>query len=168
MTPDPPPAAPEDPLDDERLTTAGLLVETEAALVRRLDARLRADAGMPLSVFEVLIRLGRSPHGRLRLSELSRQLSITTGGVTRLIDRVEASGLLQRVPDPEDRRARFAQITDSGREALLRASDVHLPVLQRHLVDPLEPADYRALAAALRVLRDHLTGDPARRLAPPG
>lgn len=151
-------------LADDRITVAGLLFETEAALVRRLDGDLRAGAGMPLATFEVLVRLGRSPGGRLRLAELSRQLSITTGGVTRLIDRIEAAGLLRRVPDPADRRSAFAQITDQGTEALHRALAVHLRALQRDLVDPLDPVAYRSLADALRVLRDNLVGDPATRL----
>lgn len=156
-----------DPLDDERITVVGLLFETQAALVRRLDTHLRAATGMSLATFEVLVRLGRSPHGRLRLAELGRQLSITTGGVTRLIDRVEAAGLLRRVPDPADRRAAFAQITGEGRAALDRAIEAHLPALQRHVVDPLDPAGYRALADSLRVLRDTLTGDPATRVTSP-
>ncbi|MCY7343021.1 MAG: MarR family transcriptional regulator [Pseudonocardia sp.] len=155
-----------DLLADERITVVGLLFEAQTALVRRLDTALRADAGMPLATFEVLIRLARSPGGRLRLTELGHQLSITTGGVTRLIDRIESGGLTRRVPDPTDRRAAFAEITADGLGALHRATEVHLRSVQRDLVDALDPGDYRALATALRVLRDHVSGDPATRVRP--
>lgn len=159
-------AVPAGLLDDERITVVGLFLESHAALVRRLDAHLRAETGMALATFEVLVRLGRSPLGRLRLTELGRQLSITTGGVTRLIDRIEAAGLLRRVPDPADRRAAFAQITEDGRDALERATEVHLGALQRYVVDPLEPGAYRSFGEAVRVLRDDLVGDPATRARP--
>ena len=154
----------DDLLNDPRLTEAGLLIEAEAALVRRLDADLRAHGGMPLATFEVLVRLARSPDRRLRLSELSRQLSLTTGGVTRLVDRLEAQQLLRRTPDPSDRRGAYAQIADAGLRALQGALPVHLAALQRDLVEPLQGASYRAMSIAARALRDHLSGDPAARL----
>lgn len=155
----------EELLDDPWLTDVGLLLEAQAALQRRVDAALRARAGMALPVFEVLVRLARSPRSRLRMSELSRQLSLTTGGITRLVDRIEADHLLRRVPDPTDRRVAHAQITDAGREALRRALLVHHDVVERDFVAPLGPTSHRALATASRSLRDHLTGDPAARLA---
>jgi hypothetical protein len=98
--PDPSPES--DILDDRRITAIGLLVEAETALVRVLDDELRQGVGMPLSTYETLIRLGRSPGRRLRQIELSRQLSLTTGGVTRLIDRLEAAGLVRRTSSPDD------------------------------------------------------------------
>ena len=154
------PTAP-DLLDDQRLTAIGLLVEAETALVRVLDEELRRDVGMPLSTYETLIRLGRSPGRQLRQVELSRQLSLTTGGVTRLIDRLEATGFVRRRPCPGDRRVTNAQLTEAGLDALHRATEVHLRSLQRHLVDPLGADGLAALTKPLRVLRDVLVGDPA-------
>lgn len=151
-------------LDDHRLTAIGLLVEAETALVRLLDEELRRDAGMSLGTYEALIRLGRSPDRRLRQIELSRQLSLTTGGVTRIIDRLEGAGLVQRIADAADRRGTFAQLTDHGHEALQRATEVHLASLQRHFVDPLGAGGLDALTAPLRRLRDALVGDPAQRV----
>ena len=158
--PDPSPEP--DILDDRRITAIGLLVEAETALVRVLDDELRQSVGMPLSTYETLIRLGRSPGRRLRQVELSRQLSLTTGGVTRLIDRLEAAGLVRRTSSPDDRRASYAQITDAGLDAIRRATEVHLDSLQRHLVDPFGPDGLDALTAPLRRLRDTHIGDPAR------
>jgi MarR family 2-MHQ and catechol resistance regulon transcriptional repressor len=151
-----------DVLDDQRLTAIGLLVEAEAALVRVLDEELRRDVGMSLSTYETLIRLGRSSERRLRQVELSRQLSLTTGGVTRLIDRLEAAGLVRRTPCADDRRASYAQLTEAGLGELRRATEVHLLSLQRHFVDPLGADGLAALTAPLRVLRDALVGDSTR------
>lgn len=156
--PDPVPEA--DLLDDQRITAIGLLVEAETAVVRVLDEELRRDVGMPLSTYETLIRLGRSPDRRLRQVELSRQLSLTTGGVTRLIDRLEAAGLVRRTSSPDDRRASYAQLTEAGLHALRGATEVHLRSLQRHFVDPLGPDGLAALTAPLRRLRDAHLGDP--------
>ena len=158
-------APPHDTLADERLTAIGLLVEAEAALVRVLDEELRRDAGMPLSTYEALIRLGRSPGRQLQQVELSRQLSLTTGGVTRMIDRLERDGLVRRVSSPTDRRASYAQLTDTGLEAIRRATEVHLVSLQRHFVDPLGQDGLDTLIPSLRRLRDALVGDPAERVA---
>lgn len=168
-----PAAASEEPesaalLGDNRFTVMGLFFEAQSALERRLDHHLRAGTGMPLASFEVLIRLGRSPGGRMRQTEVVRQLSITTGGVTRLVDRIEGAGLLRRVPDPADRRATFVEITEAGRTALREALAVHIEALQADFVDPLSPEDYAALAQSLRVLRDHLVGDPADRIPADG
>ena len=138
-------------------------MEAETAVVRVLDEELRRAVGMPLSTYETLIRLGRSPGRRLRQVELSRQLSLTTGGVTRMIDRLEAAGLVRRTPCPDDRRASYAQLTDVGLAALRRATAVHLQSLERHLVAPLGPDGLTALVGPLRLLRDVHVGDPARR-----
>lgn len=157
----PAPAPASDLLDDQRITVIGLLVEAGTAVVRVLDEELRRDVGMPLTTYETLIRLGRSPGRQLRQVELSRQLSLTTGGVTRLIDRLEAAGLVRRASCPEDRRASYAQLTEAGLAALRRATEVHLRSLQRHLVDPLGPDGLAELTAPLRRLRDAHLGDPA-------
>jgi DNA-binding MarR family transcriptional regulator len=149
-------------LADERITVTGLLFEVEAALLRRLDTELRAQVGMSAAFFEVLVRLGRSPRGRMRLTDLARQLSITTGGVTRLIDRIQEAGFIRRIADPEDRRSVFAEITPAGAAALRPAVTCQLESIQRYLVDPLDEKDYLALATSLRLLRDALIGDPGQ------
>ncbi|BEP11935.1 MarR family transcriptional regulator [Acidothermaceae bacterium B102] len=137
---------------------AGLLFEAGASLEHRLDQRLRASGGMPLATFEVLIRLLRTPGQRLGLSELGRDLVVTTGGVTRLIDRLEAESLVRRERDPGDRRVVFAQLTAEGRAAVLGVLEGHVHDLEEAIGGPLTPAQIRALGGALRSLRDGLTG----------
>jgi len=111
--------------DDALITTFGRLVEVEGRLERRLGADLEARCGLPHAWFEVLVRLARSENGRLTMGALAEQVTLTTGGVTRLVDRMDAAGYVERLPCPTDRRVAFAAITDTGRKKLAEASEVH-------------------------------------------
>ena len=78
--------------EDGRITSFGFFVEAHARIWRALDRSLHESCDISGAWFEVLLRLGRSPGGRLTMSELAQQLAITSGGATRLIDRVEKAG----------------------------------------------------------------------------
>src|SRR5687768_1723550 len=111
--------------DDALITTFGRLVEVQGRLERRLGADLEARCGLPHAWFEVLVRLARSEDGRLTMGALAEQVTLTTGGVTRLIDRMGAAGYVERLPCPTDRRVAYAAITKAGRRKLSEASEVH-------------------------------------------
>jgi len=111
--------------DDALITTFGRLVEVQSRLERRLGAELEARCDLPHAWFEVLVRLGRSEDDRLTMGSLAEQISLTTGGVTRLIDRMESAGYVQRVPCPTDRRVSYATLTGTGRAKLDEAARVH-------------------------------------------
>jgi len=147
------------PLEDPRLTQWGLVVEAYSRVMARLQQDLQEECGLPPTWFEVLLRLARSPGGRLRMSDLAAQVSFTSGGFTRLADRIEAAGLLERQPCPSDRRAAFAVITAEGRSVVERAAVVHLRGLQEYVLDHLSPAQVTAWERAARVVRD---ADPVR------
>lgn len=147
-------------LGDERITTVGLLFEAAAALERLLDEDLRRQAGMPLATFEILIRLGRSPRCRLPHYELSRQLSLSSGGVTRIVDRLEKAGLVFRERDACDKRIYYVTLAESGRAALDAALPVHVATVERLLVNAVGNEGLAALEAAVRPLRDNLVGEP--------
>jgi DNA-binding MarR family transcriptional regulator len=141
-------------LDDERVTTWGLLMETQsavnAALARELDERL----GLPLAWFEVLLRLARTPGERMTMTRLAGAVSFSSGGFSRVADRLEAAGLLAREPCPDNRRSTWAVLTDHGRTTLRAALDIHADGLQRRAFDHLSAAEASELARILRVLRD--------------
>ena len=149
---------PEDSFDDERfdgseeVTLAGLLFECAARLEQHIDTNMQRASGVAISTFEVLIRLLRSPEHQLRLTDLGRQLAITTGGVTRLIDRLEAQELVERVRGTDDRRAVYARLTDEGCDTAVRVLPDHTADL-RKTFDALGPERQR-LEHALRLLRD--------------
>ena len=111
--------------DDALITTFGRLVEVQGRLERRLGADLEAQCGLPHAWFEVLVRLARSENGQLTMGALAEQVTLTTGGITRLVDRMDAAGYVERLPCPTDRRVAFAAITRAGRKKLTEASEVH-------------------------------------------
>jgi DNA-binding MarR family transcriptional regulator len=144
-------------LHDDRITLWGLFLEVHAGIGRRLARELRAAVDLPDAWFEVLLRIGRTPGQAVRMTELANMLLFSSGGFTKLADRMEQAGLIRREPCPDDRRATFAVLTAEGRGALDRALAVHLPGLQRYLCDPLDARQHRELEAILRTLRSALS-----------
>lgn len=140
--------------DDPRITTFGTLLEVHARLVAILGSELERAAGLGLSSYEVLLRLARSTGGRLRLSDLANQVALSSSGLTRLVDRLEAAGYLVREACPTDRRGLFAVLTDEGRAALEHATAVHVAGLERHFLAPLGTAELGELRRILGKLVD--------------
>jgi DNA-binding MarR family transcriptional regulator len=140
-------------VDDPGITTFGLLLEAHARLSKVLDVELRASDGITLQTYEVLLRVGRAPQGWVTMSDLADVVTLTTGGVTRLADRLEADGLVERGSCPTDRRVVHLTLTRKGRTLLRRASAHHVEALDRHLESRLDPADRCALDRSLDQLR---------------
>lgn len=138
---------------EEQVHTFGLLVEANARLTRLLDAELQASDGITLQTFEVLLRLSRSPEGRMTMSDLAAAVALTTGGVTRLADRLADEGLVERVACPSDRRVVHLALTREGRRVFRRAMAHHAVALDEHVGSRLDPADLPALRRALDTLR---------------
>ena len=147
--------------DDRRITAFGMLLEARAALVAVVGRELEATTELSISWFEVLIRLARSPGQQLRMSELAAQAALSTSGLTRLVDRMEAAKLIRREACPSDRRGAFAVITDAGVAALDAALPPHLESLERHLVNPLGEDRLEDLTRMLEALRDHAGTRPS-------
>lgn len=139
----------------------GLLAETWAGLAGRSALQL-AEHGLSPVEFEVMIRLARSPQRSLRMSDLSAQTSLTTSGVTRVVDRLQDRGLVTRRACETDRRTTYAVISDCGRDRLAAALPGHLELIETWLVAPLRgPVDatgagLEPFVASLRRLRDQL------------
>jgi len=146
---------------DDRLTVMGLFAETWAGLSVRSALQL-AEHGLSPVDFEVMIRLARSPMGLLRMTDLSAQTTLTTSGVTRVVDRLVDRGLVARQACSTDRRTTYAVLSDCGRERLGAALPGHLELIEEWLVGPLRgPVDesggsLELFVGALRRLRDRL------------
>ncbi len=138
---------------DERITLMGLLMEAHAHLTRTLGAELEASCGLPLTWFDVLVNLAGAEEHRLTMSQLGSSVLLTSGGVTRLVDRMEEGGLVARSHCPSDRRAVWVVLTPEGSRRLEEATRIHLDGLDRHLLGPLDAADRAALATSLGKLR---------------
>lgn len=120
-----------EPIDDPLITTFGRLVEAHATMSQRLGQELERECGIPLTWFEVLLRISRSEGGQVSMGALAQQVALTTGGVTRLLDRMIAAGLVERVPCPTDRRVYFASLTGQGEQTLRSAAQVHADNLRQ-------------------------------------
>nr|WP_277605887.1 MarR family transcriptional regulator [Glycomyces sp. L485] len=103
-------------------------------------------------MFEVLLILGRADDSGMPMGDISRAQVLTTGGVTRLIDRMEAAGLVERVANPGDRRGRLVRLTAAGEAKVVEAARVHLANIERYFVEPLPVEHRRQFADDLRIL----------------
>jgi len=109
----------------ERGAWRGFL-RVHTALTRELDAELEAAHGLPLTSYEVLLHLADSPEGMMRMSELADSVLLSRSGLTRLADRLERDGLIERRACPSDARGANATITPTGRERFEAARETHL------------------------------------------
>jgi DNA-binding MarR family transcriptional regulator len=139
-------------IDDERLALMGLLVRSHRNLTYLLGRELEQSVGIPLVWFDVLIHIGGAEEGRLTMSRLSTEVALTTGGVTRLVDRMVEAGLVARQNCPSDRRSVHVVLTPAGQSTLRSAIGAHIEGIDRHLVAPLNETDRAALRVALTKL----------------
>jgi DNA-binding MarR family transcriptional regulator len=142
-----------DLLSDPRITAAGLLAEASSGLVAKTLPQLSAHGLGPVD-FDVLIRLSRSQGQQLRMTDLAAQTGLSTSGVTRVVDRLERDGLVERRACPTDRRGSFTVITKAGEAKLLAALPGHLDLLEKWFTGLFEAPDLEVFLTGLRRLRD--------------
>ncbi len=141
-------------IGDDRLHLMGLLIRSHRRLTYLLGRELEESIGIPLGWFDVLIHVGGAPDGWLTMSKLSADVALTTGGVTRLVDRMVEAGLVARENCPKDRRSVHVVLTPEGQATLSRAVVAHIEGIDRHLIAPLDEADRAGLERALTKLVD--------------
>ncbi len=117
-----------------------------ASLSRELDTELTAAHGLSLSTYEVLLFLADSPGGHMRMSELADSVLLSRSGLTRLVDRLERDGLVERRSCPGDARGMNAVITTAGRDRFAQARKTHLDGVRRRYLDHLTEEEKRLLA----------------------
>jgi DNA-binding MarR family transcriptional regulator len=140
------------PSGDERVVLFGLLLETNARLSKSLGLELESTCQLPLAWFEVLLQLRKSSDGRLKMNEVADAIVHSTGGTTRLVDRLEEAGLVERRDCPNDRRAIYVEITELGNRKLDEALSIHLDYLQDNMASRLSDDERHTLAALLTKL----------------
>ena len=134
-------------LSDRELAAWKGLLATHSRLVHELDAELESRHGLPLSSYEVLMNLDYADGNRLRMGELADRLLLSRSGITRLADRLEKQGLIERRRCDDDGRGYFAQLTERGRDLVTAARPDHLADVRRHFVDRLDAEEIDALGA---------------------
>lgn len=117
-----------------------------------LGRALERECGITHLEFEVLLILGRAGAPGRSMRAISQEQVLTTGGATRVIDRLEREGLVARTAHPTDRRGRLVTLTPAGADKLVQAARLHVENIKRHFLEPL-PEDHRErFAEDLRLL----------------
>lgn len=114
-----------------------------------LESELREREDLPLAWYDVLVQLSESPTRSLRMQELADAILLSKSGLTRLVDRMEDDGLVERAPCPDDRRGIMAVLTDAGFRRLREAARTHVEGVRAHFADLLRPGEAAILAQAL-------------------
>ncbi len=140
------------PKGDEKVVLFGLLLDTNARMSRDFGAELEERCQMPLAWFDVLLQLGKSDDGRLKMSQMADAIVHSTGGTTRLIDRLQEAGLVRREHCKNDRRAVYVGITDAGSAKLEEALAVHVRYLDENLAARLSDEERLQLTGLLTKL----------------
>ena len=127
------------------------LIRFEIELWNAVDARLKSEFDLPLTHFEPMSVIGRVPG--CRVFDIARELGITAGGTSKLVDRIEASGYCRRLPNPADRRSSLLELTEEGKRLLGQAGVAFDEELQRWLGSAVPERTLRQFASTLTRIR---------------
>ena len=156
--------------EPEGLGAFAALLKVQAAVVRRLELRLEEHRLVPIAQYDVLLELNAAAGRRLRMQQLADRVVLSRSRVSRVVDEMERAGLVRREPDPDDKRAAFAVITDDGRAALRKAAPVYLQGIEEEFLSHLSGAERKALERSLRKVLEASThgqgGEPDGPAAP--
>ncbi|MEY9964698.1 DNA-binding MarR family transcriptional regulator [Streptacidiphilus sp. MAP12-16] len=139
---------------DARIQAFGVVLTTASRLERLLGAVMERESGLSHAMFEVLLLLAAKPEGA-PMGDLSRRLVLTSGGATRLIDRMIEAGLVRRDRSREDKRVQVVTLTDAGADKLVEAARRHVVELERHVFGVLPPDRAAAMVEGLDELGRH-------------
>jgi DNA-binding MarR family transcriptional regulator len=120
-------------------------LRAHAQVIRRLEAELEAEQSMPLANYDVLVQLAEAPQHSLRMSELAESVLLSRSGLTRLVDRLEREGLVERRACPDDARGTLAVLTPAGMKRLREAWVTHLRGVRQHMVDRFDDQELALL-----------------------
>jgi len=140
------------------------LLRVHASLMKALDAELEATHRLPLTSYEVLIQLADAPEHRMRMCDLADSVLLSRSGMSRLVDRLERDGLLERAACANDARGSFAVITPAGLELLERARPTHHEGIRRRFLEHFSEQELELLGGFwARVLEAQRQDAPAAR-----
>jgi DNA-binding MarR family transcriptional regulator len=142
------------PLTDQEQAFIRAFTRASLTLPRALDADLMREQRISLTEYFTLMHLSEAPARRLRMSELASAAALSLSGMTRIVDRLEGLGLVQRERSADDGRSWHAVLTDAGLNRLETAWPAHLASARRHIFDHLTDVDLRAFTEALHRFAD--------------
>lgn len=135
-------------LSEKHLDAWRAVVTSHAAITERVGKTFAAHDLPPISWFELLWAIDKSPTGRPRMSELAEYLTLSRGGITKLVDRLSQAGYIERVSCAEDRRSLQAELTPAGEGILEEMREVYTAELARHL-SGISPAEAELISEVL-------------------
>ena len=145
--------------DDPRLGAWRSFIHAQARLQRRLDEELQATHDLSLAEYDALLQLVNSPGRRLRMSVLAERVLLSRSGITRLVDRLVAAGMVERSACVTDARGAEAALTAKGLDTLRAASRTHLDGVQRYFLGPLGDQERSAIERGCNRILDELGRD---------
>lgn len=128
------------------------LMRAQRLILAAIEQDLKAADMPPLAWYDVLWELVRTPKGRLRPFEIEERTLLAQHNLSRLLDRMEAAGLVHREVLPEDGRGRWVLVTEAGRAMQARIWTVYAAAIERHLGEKIDDAGAAALADGLERL----------------
>ncbi len=134
------------------------LIRLETELWDLVQARLRRDHDLALSWFEPMQVIERTPG--CRVIDIAEALSITIGGTSKLVDRIENAGWCERSPNPDDGRSSTIGLTPAGRQLLAAAQRTFVDELDLRLGASLSASELQRFATAVRKLRTQVHEQP--------
>jgi len=158
--PDPPRS-----LDPVQLAAYFALIEVVGLLRHAVEQQLRETGDLSYVQFQLLARLGDSPTGSHRMTDLADGVVYSRSGLTYQAGLLEKRGLVTRAPAPDDERGVTVTITDAGRALLAKVIPGHAEVIGHLLFERLSRADAEALSDLLAPVRDHMRSTPPRSAA---
>ena len=137
------------------------LLRAHASATRELSGQLNGEHGLTISDYEVLLLLSRAPDRRMRRVDLAEQILLTASGITRLLDGLERSGLVERASCSEDRRVVYAVLTDAGLAKVREASGTHIAQIEQFFGRRYDERELEQLASLLARIGGGETADCA-------
>ncbi|WAL68617.1 MarR family transcriptional regulator [Amycolatopsis cynarae] len=127
-----------------------------------LDAQLRHDAELTHFDYYVLAMLSEAPDRVLRMTALAQQTGATLARLSHVVQRLEARGLVERFPCPEDKRATNARLTSAGWRKVRDSAPGHVAAVRQYVIDALTPAQIAQLTTISDAILHRLDPEGAR------
>jgi DNA-binding MarR family transcriptional regulator len=143
-----------DVISPEELAIWRSLQRAQVTIMRKIEAELLERHDLPLASFDVLQQLAQTPRQRLRMNDLADQVLLSRSGLTRLVDRLEREGLVERHACPSDARGLFAVLTGSGRRRLEGATPTYHECIRECFLDRIGADELRQVAATASKLAE--------------
>jgi DNA-binding MarR family transcriptional regulator len=133
-------------------------LHAHARITRRLDEELQAAHGLSLAEYDALLQIAHAPGRRVRMNVLAERVVLSRSGITRLVDRLEADGFVERIACATDARGQEAVLTAAGLDRLRTAATTHLDGVRRLFLDRLDADELATIEATLGRVGDPLAG----------